>query len=1002
MRSVEIASHWIFKFASLVKSVRGMSRKWPNDIAVPNSDMYFTLPQCSIQNADHSSASPNLIGFEPTNAAWPTLQLMLLLLLTALTGCGGCEPSASETLSREELERQRKERREAIQKEELVTLPADSGTQILTAKPGHWYETQQRLKSTREDLQVVVAGNIQRGGKPTVSPGTEFTNEFTRRTILPKGQWKTVDMQYFVPFTGKLKLDLFSEKSNRLDFVYQIEDASLRTPILPAPEAKAANELDPHVFQFVVVGPNAQQYEYFSALDAIFWKVGENELDSARTRSYFVSLLEPKENKYRLPHSMLTMTATAVIVWDDVSEDDLSDGQKEAIIDWLHWGGQLIISGPTSWTRLQNSFLQPYLPVRSAESTELRTDDFEEISKYWAVEDRSEKNTRPGIEVIGAPLGGLRFTLGNRGQWLPHSGELVAESSVGRGRIAITSFPLREPSIFRWKYFSSFLSTGLLRRHPRTFYDSGQLKNQQSWAIPFASNNRDPRLHSHFRILSRDLPLSSVASQVVGEKSLESIIEQQQRLQDEMLTGASISGGAPQPAQNTAAETKANQAEVAGATSFDLLTDGSQNFGPNGRNENSNARVSTETRESMLWGIGGGSWNDFSGLSYQAVKALRRAAGIELPTRKTILYLVAGYLAVLVPLNWLVFKVIGRLEYAWIVAPILALIGVVVVTRVAQLDIGFARRNTELAVLEIHEDHPRGHLTRYLALYTSLSTNYAIDFAEDGSVALPLGNFSSNSTRQNSGLRQLVTAYGQSDGVTLEPLTVFSNSTEMLHAEQMIALGGGLQLGTTATEGNADAKNGAAVQLEPTALKNGIGFDLESVLLLRRTKTGELQKAWVGSLPSGGVEELVFANARKQSLWTEWSRDAATEPGRFTDTDTLTESGNSNGSGEGSTNIASTENVDDDNSLWIGDVLVEVALKTPLMPGQTRLVGYTDQRLGELSVKPAEDQFDGRCIVVAHLKPAALGDVRPDEQIWSRILQQTDDEPMTELIEPGE
>jgi hypothetical protein len=99
-----------------------------------------------------------------------------------------------------------------------------------------------------------------------------------------------------------------------------------------------------------------------------------------------------------------------------------------------------------------------------------------------------------------------------------------------------------------------------------------------------------------------------------------------------------------------------------------------------------------------------------------------------LPSRSTIVQLLAGYLICLVPLNYLLFRSMRRLELAWLAAPILALGAVVVVTKVAQLDIGFARRTTEIAVLELHEGHPRGHLTQYVALYTSLSTNYAIEF----------------------------------------------------------------------------------------------------------------------------------------------------------------------------------------------------------------------------------------------------------------------------------
>ena len=35
------------------------------------------------------------------------------------------------------------------------------------------------------------------------------------------------------------------------------------------------------------------------------------------------------------------------------------------MLDWLHWGGQLIISGPESLEALRDSFLADYLPAES-------------------------------------------------------------------------------------------------------------------------------------------------------------------------------------------------------------------------------------------------------------------------------------------------------------------------------------------------------------------------------------------------------------------------------------------------------------------------------------------------------------------------------------------------------------------------------------------------------------------------------------------------------------
>lgn len=841
-------------------------------------------------------------------------QWLLLLSLVSVSGCGGCR-QGDEKLSREELEKRAREQRDSLEMSNVLSLPADSETKLLYAKPGHWHETQQQFKSNREDMRVVAVGSVARGNELAQIPGTNVVNEFTRRTTLPKGQSKTIDLQYFVPYSGK-KQDPFSTTSTGLKFRTELLSWPLMTPILQAPSTMPANELKDHEFQLVSIGPQALAYEYLTVLDAVYWR-GEEFMQEERTRSYHVMLVKPTDGNYSFPHSMLTMTAIAAIVWDDVSPDDLSENQQEALIDWIHWGGQLIVSGPSSWSRLQNSFLSPYLPATSANTAEFSTEDFARLSETWIVEDRTPKASLDPIIIDGAPVGGLKFDLAGSGKWLPGTGELIAESQIGRGRVVLTGFPLREPRIYRWKYFSSFFSTGLLRRHSRVFRRSEADRSiAQYWTSPYEGAQHDARLHSNVRILTRDLPLSAVSSGFSPE-------------QPELLG--------------------------MGGEAFEAIQDNDinvPNFQANGQ-DNSGQDMSSEMSQ---WGGRGAAWNDYSGLSFQALAALKAAAGIELPSRKTIIYLLAGYLLCLVPLNWLLFKLIGRLEYAWLAAPIMAMVGVAVVLKVARLDIGFARRTTEISVLELHDDHNRGHLTQYLALYTSLSMNYAVDFPENGSVALPLGDVSRNVRRAGDVTRNLRTNYGQSEGVTLEPLTVYSNSTEMLHAEQMVSLPGGLRVGS-----RGDDDTGAP------ALKNELGIDLMSAMVVRRTVSDALEVAWVGDLGSGLSADLVYQPVSANRLWENWRDSPVTQP---------------------DAPEASVGEDVEENALWIGGVLKELVRKTPLMRGQTRLFAYTNDRPSKLTITPEEDQFDGRCVIVAHLTPQVLASVKPDVNIMSRITSE--------------
>ena len=85
-------------------------------------------------------------------------------------------------------------------------------------------------------------------------------------------------------------------------------------------------------------------------------------------------------------------------------------------------------------------------------------------------------------------------------------------------------------------------------------------------------------------------------------------------------------------------------------------------------------------------------------------------------------WVVAGYLILLVPVNWLLFRLLGRVEWAWVAAPVIAVACSLLVIHLAQLDIGFVRRKPIWS-----SSRPRRiprYVTRYSAVYSSLSTTY--------------------------------------------------------------------------------------------------------------------------------------------------------------------------------------------------------------------------------------------------------------------------------------
>jgi hypothetical protein len=291
---------------------------------------------------------------------------------------------------------------------------------------------------------------------------------------------------------------------------------------------------------------------------------------------------------------------------------------------------------------------------------------------------------------------------------------------------------------------------------------------------------------------------------------------------------------------------------------------------------------------------------------------------------------VGGYLLVIVPLNWLLFRLIGRIEWAWLAVPLIALGGAAVVIHLAQVDIGFARSMTEIAVVEIQPKYSRSHVTRYTALYTSLSSTYDLRFADSGALALPLGNDAGLLTGQG---RSMV-SFDQSSEASLTDFPVSSNSTGLVHCEQMYELGGDFSLDES-------------VATAPRVVNNS-KLTLSGAAVVRKSDDGDsLEAGWIGELPAGEKKEFRLEDFDLAALTDRRAESALT----------------ADKSGVGGLTVQS---------------LVELAEhKLNLEPGEVRLVGWSDQEIPGLAIEPASSQARHATVIVAHLRyqPSAP---RPD------------------------
>src|SRR5262249_18688914 len=88
---------------------------------------------------------------------------------------------------------------------------------------------------------------------------------------------------------------------------------------------------------------------------------------------------------------------------------------------------------------------------------------------------------------------------------LPHTGGLVIERRIGRGRIVSTAFRLTQRELWvNWPSFDGFLNACLLRRPARSFSDPGSAGLSVDWAGETHHSAADPLLVTQLRFLSRD------------------------------------------------------------------------------------------------------------------------------------------------------------------------------------------------------------------------------------------------------------------------------------------------------------------------------------------------------------------------------------------------------------------------------------------------------------------------------------------------------------------
>jgi hypothetical protein len=792
------------------------------------------------------------------------------------------EREAEAKKKQEEAEKKKKEDfeigRPAIQ-------PSEPKADHQFVKPGHWTSATERITANFDDFVGQSHVSIVKDQNDAYSVDhTPFRLRSSRPVALSKGRPKEVEAMFLVPHVK-------DEMLLATELVERGFGAAVRP--LPAPLTRMPS----YQYHFVILAKEPNRYAFIKALDSV--KVpfnGDKQTDDTEATFHYQPELLAIDRTVPLPDNALAWTSIAYILWDNIDPQSFTPEQQQALVDWLHWGGQLIVSGPDSLDGLKGSFLEPFLPATSAGSRAIGAADLADLNRAWTV---AAPHGKHDPIHPAKPWSGIKLELQPGGSELRSTSGLLVERSLGRGRIVVSVVQLAERDLVNWKGgFESLFNACLLRRPPREYRPGSYGDVTLTWADADLKDHRlDARLTTSLRYMVRDLGVDANYHYVDAD--------------DSGMTPQQLAayGNPPQPKR---------------------------------------LRPPAE-----LGGIG--AWNDFSATADAARDTLLEGAGVDVPGASFIVICLAVYLIALVPLNWLVFHALGRVEWAWIAAPAIAIAATYVVIRQAQLDIGFVRAQTEIGFLELQPEYPRGHLARYTALYTSLSTTYDFNFDDLTTVAAPFA-FKIDSAR----LTPSTVDFERYDKVRLAGLFIGSNTTNMVHSEQMLPLGGPIRLGKSKAQNN-------------TQIENRSQFTLRSVAIVQRPNLSEqkrghnaLEGAWIGELRPDdsapvSIEPLVFTKDQ-----VPFADERAAER-----------------------RLQSSTRLDLER-------MFRLAIDPEnIEPGEKRLVARVDEVLPGETVSPAASQIRGATLVVAHLEYGPLPVPRPDLNIRKDVAtdKSKDDEP---------
>jgi hypothetical protein len=241
---------------------------------------------------------------------------------------------------------------------------------------------------------------------------------------------------------------------------------------------------------------------------------------------------------------------------------------------------------------------------------------------------------------------------------------------------------------------------------------------------------------------------------------------------------------------------------------------------------------------------------------------------LGLPSAGVLLAFLLGYIALIGPINYLVLRRLGRLEWAWLTVPLTVLL-----FSAGLYSVGFGLRGgtsqlNQVTVVQGSEGQPQAMATAYVGLFSPRRATYA--------VGLPPGALVSETRGFDEAPGREAVVLTADDSVQVPNVLVDVGSVRTLVAETPVALSIRVQSTMRDEQGTlrGELRYDGPVALEDTLLVRGVAFQDLGTLNPGETRALDLSGAprsfpWGVQLPEEGLFN------RKQLLSSLFSGDSS-------------------------------------------------------------------------------------------------------------------------------